>query len=250
MSIASDTGRRATPKGGDQLLERGLKLIDLSRNIEQGMPLWPGHQLPFMFVNQDHEGFKKRWGTSVGFEAHNWLMSEHTGTHTDAVIEYVPGGPSIDETPLAFYYGSAICLDVTHVRHPDWLTPEVLEDALAKSGQEIRPGDIVLLYTGHADRTFGTKEFIDTYTGLSREGAIWLAERGVVNIGIDQLAIDHSDDLEFSGHMVCGEYGIVNTEVLTNLDLLLGKRFMYMGLPINFKDGTGSPIRAVAWLED
>ena len=50
--------------------------------------------------------------------------------------------------------------------------------------------------------------------------------------------------------MVCGEYNIVNTEVLTNLDAVVNKRFMYMGLPINFKDGTGSPIRAVAWYEE
>ena len=79
MSTASETGKRATPKGGEQLLKRSLKVIDLSRDIHQGMPLWPGHQLPFMFVNQDHEGFKKRWGRRVGFEAHNWLLSEHTG---------------------------------------------------------------------------------------------------------------------------------------------------------------------------
>jgi kynurenine formamidase len=50
--------------------------------------------------------------------------------------------------------------------------------------------------------------------------------------------------------MVCAEYGIVNTENLRNLDQLVGKRFMFMGLPLLFDQGTGSPVRAVAILQD
>lgn len=72
----------------------------------------------------------------------------------------------------------------------------------------------------------------------------------MVNIAIDQVAIDHADDLGYSGHMVCAEYGIVNTENLRNLDQLVGKRFMFMGLPLLFDQGTGSPVRAVAILQD
>jgi hypothetical protein len=62
-----DTQELPTPKLGADLLDRTVTVIDLSREIYEGMPLWPGHQLPFMMVNQNHEGFKKRWGTSVGF---------------------------------------------------------------------------------------------------------------------------------------------------------------------------------------
>jgi len=247
--MTDTNSRTAVPKVGPRALERGARrAIDLSRDIHEGMPLWPGHQLPFKMVNQTHDGFKSRWGTNFGFQAHNWLLSEHTGTHTDAIFEYDPGGATLDDMPLEYYYGSAICLDVSHVRHPDYMTAEILDKALTASGQEIRIGDIVLLYSGHGDRTFGTKEFINTYSGLDRSGAVWLAEKGVVNIGIDSLAIDHSDDLEFTGHAVCAEYQIVNTENLTNLDQLIGRRFEYFGLPLHFKEGTGSPIRAVAIL--
>lgn len=240
----------AVPRGGAELLQRNIRVIDLTREIYEGMPLWPGHQLPFVMTNQTHDGFKDRWGTAVGFEAHNWLMSEHTGTHTDATFEYDAEGYTLDRTPLEFYYGDAICIDLTHIRHPAYITAGDLEQAVEKSGQELRPGDTILLYTGHGDRTYPSKEFVNVYTGLDREAAVWLAEKGVVNICIDSLAIDHSDDLEFSGHMVCGEYGIVNTENLTNLDQLAGKRFLYFGLPLNFRAGTGSPIRAIAVLQD
>ena len=42
----------------------------------------------------------------------------------------------------------------------------------------------------------------------------------------------------------------MNTEVLANLDQLCGKRFYYVGLPLKLRDGTGSPIRAIAWLPE
>lgn len=72
----------------------------------------------------------------------------------------------------------------------------------------------------------------------------------VVNIGVDASAIDLTpDDLDFSGHWVCGKYGITNTENLRNLDKVAGKRFLYMGLPLLIREGSGSPIRAVALVE-
>lgn len=242
---------RTKPSLGPHLLERpGMRIVDLSVVIYQGMPIFPAHQRPFVLVNQTHDGWRERYGTEAGFEAHNWIMSEHTGTHTDAVLEYAEDGASVEEMPLAYFYGEAVCLDVSDVRYPEWITPEVLERSLAASGEEIREGDIVLLYTGHGERTFPSDAYLTDQAGLSREGAEWLAKRGVVNIGIDAVAIDHSDDDKFSGHMVCAEYRISNTENLTNLDQLAGTRFIYLGLPIPFRKGTGSPVRAVAWLAD
>ena len=244
-------GKWAVPRKGADLLEsRGMRLIDLTREIYEGMPIFPAHQRPFVMTNQTHQGFRERFGTRVGFEAHNWLLSEHTSTHTDAIFEYDAEGPTLDQTPLEYFYGEAICVDVSDIRHPEYITRPALERAVEKSGQEIRRGDIFLLHSGHGDRTYPGKEYIEVYTGLAREAAVWLAEQGVVNIGIDSVAIDHSDDLDFSGHMVCAEYQIVNTENLTNLHRLVGRRFLFFGLPLNFRAGTGSPIRAVAWLEN
>ena len=107
MSTVEETKKApgAVPREGHHLLNRErVKLVDLSRELYQGMPLWPGHQLPFVMTNQTHEGFKEKWGTKVGFEAHNWLMSEHTGTHIDAIFEYDPNGPTLDRTPLEWWY--------------------------------------------------------------------------------------------------------------------------------------------------
>lgn len=245
---ATDGKRHAGPTKGRHLLKRRLQVIDLSCEIHTGMPVWKNHQRPFIMVNHTHEESVGLFGVEMPFEAHNLLLSEHTGTHADAIFEYDPDGPTLDESPLEYYYGDALCLDVSHVRYPDLLTPEILAAAEEQAEDTIREGDIVLLYTGHADRTFPTDAFLEDYTGLEREGAEWLAERGVVNIGIDSVSIDWSGTTSDVAHVVCREYQIVNTEGLRNLGPLAGKRFTFMGLPLNIRRGTGSPIRAVALL--
>lgn len=229
----------------------GLKLIDLSQEIFQGMSVFPMHQPTFIMTNMTHaENMKQTGSKALGFSARNLLLSEHAGTHSDGVWEYNPEGATIDKMPLEYFWGSAICIDLTHVPHTRYIEPRDLEQAVKKSGQEILKGDIVLMYTGHHDRYYGTDQFQTTYSGLSYKAAKWLAEKGVVNIGVDAPAIDHPDDLDFSGHLICGEYHITNTENMCNLDQVVNKRFLYFGLPLKIREGTGSPIRAVALLEE
>jgi len=105
----------------------------------------------------------------------------------------------------------------------------------------------VLSWFDYGDRTFPSQEFIDDFPGFSWDGAEYLAQKGVVNIGTDCAGIDNSLDGEFSAHMVCKKYGIVNTENLTRLGELVNTRFQFFGLPLHIRGGTGSPIRAVAY---
>lgn len=248
MTVVDNEKTSRFPLFGDEVMQRRMQVIDLTREIFEGMPIWFGHQKTFISTNQTHDQFKHIYKTEMGFEAHNLLISEHAGTHTDAVFEYEPKGPTIDKSPLEYWYGEAICIDVSSVKYPNYITPEDLEHALEASGQEIRKGDTVLLYTGYGDEHYPNLTYTEGYPGLNRDAALWLAQRGVINIGVDNVAIDHSDDTSFAGHVVCGEYGIVNTEGLTNLDQVAGKRFVYFGLPLKIREGTGSPIRAVAVL--
>ncbi|MCA1029857.1 cyclase family protein [Bacillus timonensis] len=222
----------------------GVKLIDLTQEIYQGMPVFPLHQKTMIFPNISHEESERKIG--FPFATNNLIMNEHGPTHSDATYEYDPEGQFIDEMPLEYFYGPAICLDVSHVSPDGYITPLDLERALDRSGQVLQQGDIVLLYTGHYNRKYGTDEWLTRYAGLNYDGAKWLAEKGVVNIGIDAPAIDNPDDPKYSGHLICREYKLTNTENLCNLDQVAGKRFLYFGLPLRIRKGTGSPIRAVA----
>ncbi|WP_082921173.1 cyclase family protein [Rhodococcus sp. D-6] len=258
-TIEAGKGVQQTPTLGAELLTNRKRIVDLTRPVYEGMPMWFGHQRTFTPVNQTHEQFKEMYGTKDGFYARNLVISEHAGTHADATIEYDPEGSTIDNTPLAYYYGSAVCLDLSHVQFqsPD---PEsrgsadeddvkLAEEKLAQAGEEIRPGDIVLAWFDYGDRWFPERKYIDENPGFSWAGAEYLARKGVVNIGTDCNAIDNSLDTSFAGHMVCKKYGIVNTEHLQNLGQLVNTRFDYYGLPLNLVGGTGSPIRAVAVLD-
>ncbi|MEM3018218.1 MAG: cyclase family protein, partial [Candidatus Bathyarchaeia archaeon] len=146
-----------------------------------------------------------------------------------------------------------ICLDFTHVKPRGIISVKELEAALERTRLDVRRGDTVLLYTGHYDRTYPRKEYLTENPGLDHDGTVWLAEHGVVNIGIDATTIDSCGNTVkkyFPAHQVCAEYAIMNTENLCNLDKVSGRRFTYVGLPLKIRGGTGSPIRAVALLNE
>lgn len=228
-----------------------LKAIDLSQEIFEGMSVFPMHQPTFIMTNMTHEENMKKTGSkSLGFSARNLLISEHGGTHCDAVWEYKPSGETIENMPLEYFFGSAICIDLSNIPYSRYIETDDIKNALKNAKEELSKGDIVLMYTGHYDRNFETYKWQTEYSGLSYEAAKYLADCGVVNIGVDAPAIDHPDDLNFSGHLVCGEYDITNSENLCNLDKVVNKRFLYFGLPLKIRGGSGSPIRAIALLEE
>ena len=141
--------RAHSRSSASELLERGGELVDLSRAIFEGMPLWFGHQKTFVVTNQDHDQFRAIWKTDAGFKARNLILSEHAGTHVDAILEYDRDGPSIEQMPLEFFWGSAVCLDLSEVRFQDpdpegtgWADTEVIQRAEARleaAGEQIRP---------------------------------------------------------------------------------------------------------------
>lgn len=226
-----------------------MKLIDLSQEIYTGQPVFPLHQKTFIFQNVTHEQTMEKIG--FPFATRNLLINEHGPTHTDAIYEYDPEGPTIDKMALNFFCGKAICLDLTDIRHPDYTTADILKKKMnATYGGDFGDARIFLMYTGHYNRNYPDAEYLDRYSGLDRGATEYLHDNGIIQIGVDAPAIDHTDDTAFSGHAVCAERGFSNTEHLANLEQVVGKRFLYMGLPLKLRDGTGSPIRACALLPE
>jgi kynurenine formamidase len=224
----------------------GCYVIDLTQEIYEGMSVFPMHQRTFVFKNITHEESLRRYGFM--FSTNNLILNEHGPTHTDALYESDPNGTTIDKTDLSLCFGPAVCLDVSGVSPDGYIDSGALEKSLKHSGQQVRKGDIVLLYTGHYERAYGTEEWQTRYAGLDITGAEWLGSHGVVNIGIDAPAIDNPKDKHYSGHLICQKYRMLNTENLCNLEKITGKRFLYVGLPLKIRGGSGGPIRAIAVL--
>ena len=61
--------------------------------------------------------------------------------------------------PLTMFYTEGICLDLSQKGPGELIEVADLEAALRIAGQEIQPGDTVLLYTDHYRRAFGTPEW-------------------------------------------------------------------------------------------
>ncbi len=233
-----------------------MKLIDLSQEIFTGMPVYPSHQRTVIFEIKSHAESALQNGSGFSTRTNGLILSDHGPTHMDAIalMDPDPVAPAIDAVPLEDMYTSAICLDVSHIRgEENYITKAELEKALAKTGLTLQKRDAVLLYTGHSDRTYPDYQgYLFDYPGLDREGTEFLIDGGAINIGIDAPSVDSSLEMKrkiYPSHVVCRERKCYNIENMCNLGQVVGQRFMLAAFCLKIRDGSGSPIRAVAILD-
>ena len=87
--------------------------------------------------------------------------------------------------------------------------------------------------------------------GVNVEATEWLAEQGIVHFGVDAMRPGPMGKINSLVHKACLELDITHMECLCNLEALLGQgEFQFIGLPLKWRDGTASPIRAVAVFND
>ncbi|MCU0492961.1 MAG: cyclase family protein [Chloroflexaceae bacterium] len=228
------------------------RLIDLTQPIFEGMVLWTGHPPTKITVHATHESTAPTLTPPYSFTAETIQMTTHAGTHVDSISHIDPrsGAPSIEQIPLEWFYTEAICIDLSHLPPRTEYSVADIEAALAAHNLSIKPGDTVLIHSGHYARTRDTPAYASEYSGLSREAAEFIYGAGAINIGAEAPSVDVAGTTLYPAHLVCREMQRLNTENLADLSEIVGKRFRYLGLPLPIRNGTGSPIRAVAVLEE
>jgi kynurenine formamidase len=229
-----------------------MQLVDLSRTIEHRTPAHPSHPPVIVTVWNDHSEVKRAGNTEFTSKSLTLSMSDHSATHVDAPCHFSSssGAVSIDKVPLENFYTEAICLDLSHVALKHEITVAEMEAALKVSGEEIQKGDTVLIHMGVNDRLFGKPEYLHDFPGLHVEAVHWLADKGIIMFGVEAISPAPEGEPNFKAHIACAQRGITHMEGLMNLDKLLEQgRFRFIGFPLKIKDGTGSPIRAVAVIE-
>ena len=230
-----------------------MKILDLSQEIYNLALVHPLHPKPMIWQYITHKESAKGLAGGFSLQTKVLQMSDHCGTHVDALCHFNPdpAALSIENMDVSIFFGDAICIDVSFVPELNYITIDHLKQALTKSGQSIRKGDILLLYTGMYDKHGGKPEYLTVQQGLNEESSCWLLETGVKLVGIDAPSTDaYTLDPTYPNHRMSAKYGITHVENLINLDKLIGKRFTYIGLPLRIRGGTGSPLRAVAILND
>ncbi|MFY0611170.1 MAG: cyclase family protein [Hyphomicrobiaceae bacterium] len=228
-----------------------MKIIDLSRDMYHRMPTYPGQPPLIHGLWKSHEEAFEESGNVHGNAVMHISMSDHAGTHLDAPRHFGKSGMSIDEYPLENCYVRGVCLDLCHIEPRAEITPDDLKRAVDKAGVAIPKRGTVLLCTGHHERTFPTRSYTYDNAGVNVAATEWLAAQDIVHFGIDSLRPGPEGKINALVHKACLELDITHIESLCNLEQLFGKgEFQFIGLPLKWRGGTGSPIRAVALLDD
>ena len=239
----------AVPTGTETvLLGCSVRLHDLSQDVSQQTQMHPLHPRVEVYPFESHANSLAALGTGFSYRSNLVMMSDHASTHVDAYTHFDPDpeAATIDQMPLDLFCGEAVCVDLSHLPPRAGITVGDLEAALAKDGLELRAGDIVLLYTGHYERTAGSPEYLTEFPGLEPETAQWLIEQGVKLFGNQAMSVDVPDRYTFPVHQVCRELRVTHLENVGPLAAVAGKRFTLFAFPLKIVPGTGSPVRLVA----
>lgn len=207
-----------------------MKLIDVSRTIHPGMPVWPGDTpAQFDFAATKAGGYS----CNVG----RLRVSMHTGTHVDAPYHFDDAGAKIDELPVELYVGPARVLDV---RGQAAVSP-------ASFGGVDLAGTPRVLF--RSDAWTNPADFPTSWPSLAPGLAAWLAERGVRLIGLDWPSVDHRESKELPIHHELGRAGVF---ILESLDLRGVDAGIYelIALPLRVRGADGCPVRAVLRTRD
>ncbi|HIT33345.1 MAG TPA: cyclase family protein [Candidatus Faecousia intestinigallinarum] len=222
-------------------------LVDLTLPITSHMSIPPANVNMLPPVEFRLYKDAKVDGIQVGF----FQEGIHSGTHLDAPRHLIPDGETIENLPLDYFMGKAICIDCSAVKPNEPVTAQMLEPYADK----VEKGMIVLLYTGWSDRMFGTREYWFDSPYLGEDAAQWLVDHGAKMAGYDffqEIAAkcDHVKPAEFMVHKILLGNGCLNIEHLTNLGAVLGKEFDIIALPLRLVGAEGSPTRVVALLKE
>jgi kynurenine formamidase len=227
-------------------------IVDLSQPLSRDSQLHPffgSAQILRQMIHADVADPER-----PSFNAETLVFSNHTATHVDAFGHYdrSPDAAAIAEMDLSLFCGPAVAIDVRPFGAKDhWVTPQEAEQALDAGGAQLQEGDALLFCTDHYNQTAGTPAFLDGFSGVAPETVEWMARRGVRIFGTETISPDlvYATD-DYRTHRACAQHRITHYENLNNLKGVLGRRFEFYGFPLRLEVAYGSPVRAVAILDD
>jgi arylformamidase len=207
-----------------------MKIHDISIPISAHMPTYPGDPkvsiTPVLQISQgDHANVSQL------------CMGDHTGTHLDPPVHFIPGGKTVDALDLDLLYGPARVVDLTHVAGA--ITPQDLEAAKLP-----REAARLLFKTRNSLLWERQGGFAQDYVGVSWDAAQWLVDHAVRLVGIDYLSIESFQAAQPNTHRTLLGAGVIVVEGLNLKDIAPGD-YTLACLPLKIENGDGGPVRAV-----
>jgi len=215
-----------------------MKIIDLTLTVSDEIPTFPGSPqpsfIPWENVKED------------GYNLELLFLSTHTGTHMDAPYHFLEKGAKIHEISLKKLVSETVLIK-SKKNDGESITKTDIQKFEKKHGKIVSFSSVIF-YTGW-QRNLQKKYYFTKNPGLSVSAAKYLASKKINLVGIDSPSIDLGKDSKFSVHQIFAKKGILIVENLANLEKIKSSKFHLVVLPLKLKNATGSPVRAIAFVE-
>ena len=215
-----------------------MKVIDLTLTVSNKIPTFPGSPQPSFIP---WENIKED-----GYNLELLFLSTHTGTHMDAPHHFLEKGAKIHEISLKNLVSEAVLIK-SRKKSNESITKTDIQKFEKKHGK-IDGFSSVIFLTGW-QKNLQKKYYFTSNPGLAVSAAKYLASKKINLVGIDSPSIDVGTDSKFSVHQIFAKKGMLIVENLANLDKIKSSTFHLVVLPLKLKNATGSPVRAVAFVE-
>lgn len=205
-----------------------MKLIDLSHKINFKTKSYPSD--PDLIIK------KEKNISDHGSLLHSIKFGTHMGTHLDSPAHIIENGKTIDQFKLDSFIGSAVKVDID-----SW-----------KKVDQVKCIDGIIFETGwyknfnHPEKFYGKKrpsipiDLINVAIKLK-----------IKFFGCDLPSIDMSGDKQKPIHNLLLQNDMIIYESLNNLKMIKNcKKFQFIGLPLPLDQIEGSPVRAIAIIND
>jgi len=216
------------------------KVIDLTQLLNEKMLVYPDTAPPTFDVTNTI--------VKDGYREHHISMLSHTGTHIDAPCHILQHGRSLDQFPIDRFLGKAIVIDCQGRNEIDLEYLQTFADKIAEV-------DSILFFTGWQYR-WNTNDYFDDCPVPTRETAQYLTGFNLKGVGVDAFSLDRIasantvTDENLPNHNILLGKEILLIENLTNLDKLPDRAFSFQCFPLKVENADGSPVRAVAVIDE
>ena len=269
-----------------QLVKKGV-IYDLGIERYRGMPVHPFHppfevicyRTPRGLINEKDQEWMEV-NNSDNMRALNEVIfgTTHTGTHIDAFAHVTCGadnhwyGGFKEETDLGDrgplkadgskflpIFSRGVLLDIPKYVGVDVLPEhfaidsDILQKTAESQGVEVRKGDTVLIRTGYMSiwpdpeckKYFGS--------GINLDGAKWLNDRGVINVGGDNESLEQIPAVDPNNVHPVHTFLLIEqgVHIMEFVDMEQLARdgvyeFLFVAAPLTIRGATGSMINPLA----
>jgi arylformamidase len=238
--IIEEPHKRKSKSADTGLTAPGVRLVDLSHTIENGMVTYKGLPAPIICDHISYLQSRASYAPGTEFQIGRIDMVANTGTYIDTPYHRYSDGTELSATPLpnmTHLPGVVVRATGMESRAIDW-TNFAAVDVSSRA---------VLVHTGW-DRHWRTDQYFEGHPFLTRAAATYLRDQGAILVGIDSLNIDDIGDATRPVHSILLAAGIPIVEHLTNLAALPIDGFTFSAAPPKIVGMGTFPVRAHAIL--